>query len=614
MTLTPNPTVMEVLAKFDIRTDAFEVNDVSHALLAASKDLGKVPEEARLAWWAEWAAMSFDVRERPDNGPWNTYFQPVMTLERKDGTAEYRPDLRDANADVIAYWAERANAAKHPVLIARYSDLVWDATEFVTKTKRGRDTFEYLTRAIDNYIAASRIDDGSAWSDTHFNLGRALELAISVKDTARTAEVVNATFEYVNRTADDDKIGTYCYLFDNLLPPNKGPQLTEEQERDIITRFETKFTEITTPGGQWDVDPHRARDIGTRLAAYYQRRGSKDDRIRVLRGIAQAFERRAKIGDALTGVFFLDDARDIYVEAGLRDDADRVQLESQRMHPEAAKQMAPITVKQEIKQTEIDVFLSKLTEGGLEQSLIRLVVNFVPDQQELAKHIEQRDEESPIQAIFAPKLMDSAHLTADIGDETGDPDGRMVYETSLFCQFRTPWIAWAFDHLIKGGLNGAQVVAFVRQSALFTDDRIALVQRGVDAHVEGDFALAIHFLIPQIERALVNLLPHVGKPSNKQHRAGRGVMQFKNLNDLLTKEGWPVPGENGENLRLYLLAALAHPKGMNIRNEICHGLWPTERFTKAASERVLHVLLAVSMLRPAENHETPPTDVSGSAQ
>jgi len=90
MPLTPNPIVMEVIAEFDTRADAFEINDVGRAILAASKDQGKLADDARLAWWAEWAACEFSVRERDDGGPWKTYFQPVMTLQRNDGSMEHR--------------------------------------------------------------------------------------------------------------------------------------------------------------------------------------------------------------------------------------------------------------------------------------------------------------------------------------------------------------------------------------------------------------------------------------------------------------------------------------------------------------------------------------------
>ena len=165
--------------------------------------------------------------------------------------------------------------------------------------------------------------------------------------------------------------------------------------------------------------------------------------------------------------------------------------------------------------------------------------------------------------------------------------------------FDTPWVAWTLDRLVRDGLTAEHLVEFVARSPLFIGDRLPLLRQAVEAHLAGDFAKSVHLLVPQIERALVNLPPLAGKPSNKAHHSGRGVMQFKSLNDVLDRDGWPVSGQAGENLRMYLLSVLAHPKGLNIRNDICHGLWPADAFTGTASKRVLHVLLVVSMLRRA---------------
>ncbi len=593
MPLTPPPEVTAVLAEFDARTDTFEVMDVQHAVDKAVPDWKALAPDAQQAAWAEWAAFDFSTHEASDGGPWKTYFQPMMTVGDGDGM-RCRPDLRRADAAVIEYWSARAHDAKHPVLKARYADLVWDTTKFVTKGKPG---IEFAQLAIDNYVAAAKLDDGSSWGDTHESVGRALTLALSVKDKVRIEQAVGATIDYVDRTASDDKLGTYCYLFDNLLPPDKGPGLSEDLERSIVERMEKKFAEMTTPGGQWDVDPHSPQSIGLRLAAYYQRKNRPEDRVRILRAIGQAFERRAKMGDAMTGVMFLETARETYAQAGLKEEAERVQFDAQKLAPDAVKQLLPMTVKHEVKKEDVDKFCAMLTEGGnMEVALSRLAVNFVPDQQDLADEVAERAKKFPLQALFTPKIIDESHIKADIGDESGDPDGKMVHETSRHIQFSAPWIGWGFDHLFANGLTAAHVVDFVRLSPLFTEDRIPLIRRAVEAHILGDFIQSIHVLVPQIERAVVNIAHHAGKPTVKPFQSGKGVMQSKNLQDALERDE-DVKRILGENLRMYLLSTLAHNKGLNIRNEVCHGLWTTGQFSKTASERVLHILLSVSMLR-----------------
>lgn len=597
MPLQPPAPVVAILATFDARNDIFTARSVETAIQEAVKDRESVPPEDRRGGWAEWAAFALQTREAPNGGPWGTHFQPWMSGSNKDGSPFFVPDLREADAESVSHWAERAKAAKHPVLVARYADLVWDTTEFVTKAKRGRDGIDFARLAIDNYIAASRLDDGAAWSDTRENLGRALELAISVRDDTRTSAAVAANIEYVDRTSDDDKIGTYCYLFDRLLPAEKGPELTDKQEKQLVARFEAKFAAMIAPVNKWYAEPHGPQSVGKLLAAYYQRKGKAEDRTRILRGIAETFERRAKIGDALAGVLFLDIARRTFHDAGLREEAERVQRDAQELGPKARKCMAPITSESKIKNEDLEKYLAAMMEGGLDDATERFAIHFVPRQTDILKWLEEKDSEFIAHKLFPTTKMAHGHIVAHVGDDSTDPDGKMVHETADHMQYFAPWIGWTLTRMIREGFTTKHAIDFIRKSPIFEENRLSLVERGIDAHLRGDYVQAVHVLLPQIEHAIRTLGYLHGKPSNKAHRTGRGVMQFKNLNDLLPKEEWLVSGEHGENLRMYLLATLAHPKGANIRNDVAHGLWPERAFHRGISERVFHVLFAVALIR-----------------
>ena len=533
---------------------------------------------------------------------WTTYFQPLSSGTKSDGTAFCCPDLGEVDEKSLTYWSARAMAAKHPVLVARYSDLVWDVAHVVLKLRRGRDAIDHARRAIDAYLAAARIDDGAAWLDTVSNLSRALKLAMGIKDAERTRAAVTGHLEYVERTADDDKVGTYCYLFDNLLPLRNGPLLTLEQERFIVALFESKLSAMTSAAGRLRFHPHGPESVGACLAAYYERKGRKVERARVLRLMAEAFERGAVSVVPLVGLVFLGKAREHYAMAGLRKDAERVASDAERLGPEAAKRCKTISVSCVIPGDRLEEFLRTATAGGREQSLERLAVKHIPDQGEIGRCLGNRAGRYPVHGLLAarPMIMGSEGIRADVGDSTGDPDGVMVYETAQALQLQAPWIGWILQRLVRDGLTAEHVLTFVLRCPLYTSERHALLRQGISAYFNGDHVQAIHILVPQIEYAIVRLAPLTGSSSTKQHRTGRGVMQSKNLNDILTRETWPVGGPEGENLRMYFLSALAHPKGLNIRNEVCHGLWSAELFTQQASERVLHLVLTVSLLRETD--------------
>lgn len=48
---------------------------------------------------------------------------------------------------------------------------------------------------------------------------------------------------------------------------------------------------------------------------------------------------------------------------------------------------------------------------------------------------------------------------------------------------------------------------------------------------------------------------------------------------------------------LYLLTFLADPRGYNLRNRLSHGLMRHEQFRRQNADRVIHVLLLLSLIR-----------------
>jgi lysyl-tRNA synthetase class 1 len=380
MSSEPPPDVAAVLSTLDARNDIFKSRDVESAIFAAVKEPNNIDPKTRRGIWTEWAAFALQTRETSDGGPWKMHFQPRMSGTNGDGSPFYVPDLREADAETLAHWSRRAKEAKHPVLVARYADLVWATTEFVTKGKRPREAFELARLAIDAYIAAADRDSGYAWSDTRDHLGRALDLARSINDEARTRNAIAANIRYVDRTADDNKIGTYCYLFSRLLPAEKAPTLTDDQERSLVEMFEKKFEAMMDPAGPWNADPHGPQNVGTLLADYYRRKSREEDRVRILRGIAGTMERRARAGDPIGALYFLEEARCIYLEAGLRSDAERVQREAQEMGPKAMESLKPITAEFEVKPGEKEAYVARFLAEGLDVAIKLFAHHFVTQQ------------------------------------------------------------------------------------------------------------------------------------------------------------------------------------------------------------------------------------------
>ena len=105
-------------------------------------------------WWAESAAMRFYRRADGEASVWGTTYGPMTSATREDGTPFYAPDIEEANAETIEYWKRRSLESKHPILRARYSDLVWDFSRVVANQK---PDVSFARLAIDAYVEASKL-------------------------------------------------------------------------------------------------------------------------------------------------------------------------------------------------------------------------------------------------------------------------------------------------------------------------------------------------------------------------------------------------------------------------------------------------------------------------
>lgn len=571
-----------VLDQFE-KSKFFDESDVAGQISAAAKKIqSPAPEEKKAADAERWA-FYFLPQTNGEQTEWKTHFGPISV-----GAAFRNANIMWIDEAVLKYWGRRMAEAQHPQLRARYADLVWDFSKPACKLK---PPIEAARIAVDGYVAASRLADANAATRAVNHLQRALKVAVGIGDQARAGQVRDALVELIARV---NETWGWVALYDAFEEQPKI-ELTDAQRDALIAGLESHVTEGAAKSE--GVDPAGTFHVAARLVRYYQRLGRQPEAGRVVRACGEAAERYAGAADHTRAYFWLDQVFKFYRINGLDADAERVQLEARRRGELARHEAKAVTAGVPVPPEELEEFLSELTDGGLDTALKTIAGHFVPRLDTLRDRLKRFRKEYPMATMWPIGKMNEGQMVGRVGPVDTDPDGALLNAVADEIRHSKFFLEKAFDRVRERySVTPDQVVDFVCESPAFTFRFHGIVKQGVEAYFAGDHSKAISLLVPQIENALRFLLNLVGRPPNKPKRGDQPGMTEKTLTDILEYE--PIIRDRlGEDTHLYLVAFLADPRGMNIRNRMCHGLMAEEDFNRGVSDRVLHTLLMLGSIR-----------------
>lgn len=144
----------------------------------------------------------------------------------------------------------------------------------------------------------------------------------------------------------------------------------------------------------------------------------------------------------------------------------------------------------------------------------------------------------------------------------------------------------------RGLFSVSSIMTRVSDCVVFKSSRHRIIEKGLDAYFEGDYIVAVHLLIPQIENALRHISELNGGLVIKDHAYGK---QLETLNNVLKSE--QIRTCFTEEGAFYLRNLLSDMRGMNLRNNICHGLIEETEMGWNIADRIFHALLFVCSLK-----------------
>jgi hypothetical protein len=633
----PPESLADVLARLEgdpAPCDEHDFRGPLAALRRATEERGGQPAPALVA---EEVAFTVHAQDHQGLSEWGLYFGPFMSGTSASGEPWEAPALAQVTPDVLAHWRGRAAATPHPVMRARYADLLW---ELPKKLAGARPDPTMARAAVDAYLDAV---EGRRYEHEVIAVAkgeRALTLALAVGDAGRVARARDVLIALEDAVAEDESPGLWGFCFDALLePPNKKIPLSEAQRDQLVADMEARLTRFA--GGPPDpYHPYGPERAALRLAAHYRRRGRPDDVARVLRTYGTVVERMRGTAAPLVAAHSLEVLHGHYTAFGLHADADGLHAAMREAGTEAVADMHEVSATVEVPREQADAYFAAMLAGTAPGVLQRVALHYLPRRAELEPQLRELARTAPISYLVTHTIKDADGRTvATVGPLDQDFEGHYVRHVGQHLAFWAVWLREAVRRGFYGGSDGGEssagegsdgppaapppgaplseeaILDFLVASPCFPAERRALLAAGVSAYARGDAPVAIHLLVPQIEHAVRQLAVAVGAPLYTQRRGGG--LHARTLDDLLRDEavgaalGTAFGPALGADATAYLRILLTDARGWNVRNTVCHGLAPVATLRMPVADRVVHAALVLALLRWTAAGAEPRSEVDG---
>lgn len=597
MPLTVPAQLLPIIEAANRSSTAIDELGLAGRLLSALGEDRKLTDDEREGAFAEIEAWRFQRSREDGRRTWGIYWSELASWSTKDGGNVYSPDVALADEEVIAHWIKRSDEATHPAIRARFADLAWE----IGRHNRVRGlTQDLARRAIDGYLQATERalfdDEIDAW----LWLDRAAELATTIKDEDRFLAVRAAAFTLFRSLSAAGKATPLSHWrFDDILWTHRLRPLAQSERAEIVTALEQQLTLRADMSNPATFDPHAATDIADRLQRWRQQASEKDEAKRALLQAGQAFEQASTKAGGIVAVAWLEDLLTRYRNAGLRADVARVEQAIRDRAGDVAAEMKTTSVPVEIPVNELEPWADRVAGESPTDAFRRIAAAGLLKEESTRNRVQNMLKDAVLLSVMPITLTGPDGFTeAKVGSLAEDPDGRAFMHAGQLFSWQSPFLNAAFQRAReKHGLSAEQIMVHVRMCPFFAEERLPLVQKGVEAWLADDFTTAIHILVPQVEAALRDCLASLGGAVRRPNQSG-GFYSIT-LGDVLTAPAFKA--KFPADLRFHLRALYTDPRALNLRNHLAHGLMHPSAFHRGIGNLVMHSVLLIAMLRPSDS-------------
>ena len=243
---------------------------------------------------------------------------------------------------------------------------------------------------------------------------------------------------------------------------------------------------------------------------------------------------------------------------------------------------------------EQEELLKPFLELSNEQALrsISIDTSLIPNISEIERQTREQDRNSPLTHFVYGSLISSGKKVyqATNEEEAFKINFGRNYITRVLIANSLAMMP-LFEALVeRKGLNVEDLMMHFKSWPLLDIKNSFFLDTGIRRYFDGDYVSALHILVPQLEATVRTIFKKAGFATTS---IKRGMAQHEEtFNEFLSRE--EVIASLGANYHKYLEMVMVDQTGLNLRNEIAHGLIDPLICNKGTTLMVIHLYLLLT--------------------
>ncbi|WP_422404726.1 DUF4209 domain-containing protein [Mammaliicoccus sp. JADD-157] len=483
------------------------------------------------------------------------------------------PDIQKFSDDQFEYYEKRLDETSNVFLKARYSDFLFEYGNKKT-TKNKHEISRYLLSSLVEIISHYR--EGFGYISV---LARLVEVSLLMRDREKLKKAVELMYLQIS---EFDNNNEYRWLY--ALSKLTREILNSKHKKIILVSHSNKIINVlenTIKNYFEDKNYHLHRILCEELIQYGKFSLISIERISALqKEIGKSYELEAehqqerKNKSLLVKASFLEKAMKHYKEIGEREKFNKMKILVKRTYEEYEKsnEMSLIRIPIEFPEEEIDKFVEHFTSSDIQNSLDKIAYSndLIPKITVIEEQVDKLSKDFPLQDLISKGLLNDGkkivETTTKGNNKTINFNSNYMHHLNINVELLLKAI---FDKLISEfEISTEDFMQKFNRWDLLDSKNIPFIKCGITKFLEKDYISAIHILVPQFESVVRRMFSKLGYSTTS---IKKGITQQEvTFNEFLLRDD--IRSALGNDVHKLIQIVMVEQSGLNLRNEIAHGL------------------------------------------